>query len=86
MAHHYNPAHYGIRTKNYKLIFFYGLPLDSTHNSPKEDYDNIPTEPYWELYDLKNDPTEMNNVYEDPKFTIIVKQLKEELLKLFASP
>ena len=25
---------------------------------------------------------EMNNVYEDPKYTKIVKQLKEELLKL----
>ncbi|MEC9187160.1 MAG: sulfatase/phosphatase domain-containing protein, partial [Bacteroidota bacterium] len=82
MAHHYNPAHYGIRTKNYKLIFFYGLPLDSTNNSPKDDYHNIPTKPYWELYDLKNDPMEMNNVYEDPKYTKIVKQLKVELLKL----
>ena len=82
MAHHYNPAHYGIRTENYKLIFFYGLPLDSTNNSLKDEYQNIPTEPYWELYDLKNDPMEMNNVYEDPKYTKIVKQLKEELLKL----
>ena len=82
MAHHYNPAHYGIRTKNYKLIFFYGLPLDSTNNSPKDDYYNIPTKPYWELYDLKNDPMEMNNVYEDPKYTKIVKQLKVELLNL----
>jgi uncharacterized sulfatase len=34
------------------------------------------------LYDLKNDPKEMNNIYEDPKYIDIVKQLKEELLKL----
>ena len=45
-------------------------------------YHNTPTEPYWELYDLKNDPKEMNNIYEDPKYIDIVKQLKEELLKL----
>ena len=82
MAHHYNPAHYGIRTEDYKLIFFYGLQLDSTNNSLKENYYNTPTEPYWELYDLKNDPKEMNNIYEDPKYIDIVKQLKEELLKL----
>ena len=82
MAHHYNPAHYGIRTEHYKLIFFYGLQLDSTINSSKYDYHNIPTEPYWELYDLKNDPKEMDNVYEDPKYIDIVKQLKAELLRL----
>lgn len=82
MAHHYNPAHYGIRTEDYKLIFFYGLQLDSTNNSSKDDYHNTPTEPYWELYDLKNDPKEMNNIYEDSKYINIVKQLKEELLKL----
>jgi arylsulfatase A-like enzyme len=82
MAHHYNPAHYGIRTEDYKLIFFYGLQLDSTNNSLKENYYNTPTEPYWELYDLKNDPKEMNNLYENPKYTDIIKQLKEELLKL----
>ena len=82
MAHHYNPAHYGIRTEDYKLIFFYGLQLDSTNNSSKHDSHNIPTEPYWELYDLKNDPKEMNNVYEDSKYIDIVKQLKAELLKL----
>lgn len=29
MAHHDNPAHYGIRTRDLKLIFFYGLPLDA---------------------------------------------------------
>ncbi len=82
MAHHYNPAHYGIRTEDYKLIFFYGLKLDSTIKSPKYDYYNKSTDPYWELYDLKNDPKEMNNVYENPKYKGIVNQLKEELLKL----
>ena len=34
MAHHANPAHYGIRTKDHKLIFFYGLPLDARGARP----------------------------------------------------
>ena len=82
MAHHYNPAHYGIRTENYKLIFFYGLPLDATNKSSKDKFHKIPTEPYWELYDLKKDPNEMNNVYDNPEYLEIVKKLKEDLLKL----
>ncbi len=36
----------------------------------------------WELYDLKKDPQEMNNVYDDPKYQTIVKTLKKELKRL----
>ncbi|MBK3519247.1 sulfatase [Carboxylicivirga sp. N1Y132] len=77
MAHHDNPAHYGIRTKRYKLIFFYGLPLDANGAVA----DNI-IGPYWELYDLKNDPSEMNNVYAHPDYADIIVNLKQELLQL----
>jgi len=76
MAHHDNPAHYGIRTHEHKLIFFYGLPLDA-RGAVKE-----PTPPHWELYDLRQDPHEMNNVYGDPTYTEIVKRLKIQLLEL----
>ena len=76
MAHHDNPAHYGVRTKDYKLIFFYGLKLDAPGaNAP-------PTQPGWELYDLRKDPHEMNNVYNDPAYRQVVKELKAELLRL----
>ena len=76
MAHHANPAHYGVRTGRFKLIFFYGLPLDA-----KGAVDQ-PTEPGWELYDLENDPNELNNVYNDPAYAGTVKKLKTELLRL----
>lgn len=76
MAHHDNPAHYGIRTKDYKLIFFYGLALDAPGARKK------PTQPFWELYDLRKDPHEMNNVIADPDYTEIVKQLKKQLMEL----
>jgi arylsulfatase A-like enzyme len=36
----------------------------------------------WELYDLRNDPDEMNNVYDDPAFAGIVAELKLELERL----
>lgn len=38
----------------------------------------------WELYDLKKDKLEMNNLYNDPKYSKTVKDLKERLRKLQA--
>lgn len=67
-------AHYGIRTKNYKLIYYYGLNLGQT--------DYPPTDPEWELFDLQKDPSEMNNVYNNPDYQDIIIELKKELLKL----
>ena len=72
MAHLYNPAHFGIRTKQYRLLFFYGRRVGT----------DVPTPPGWELYDLKHDPQEMNNVYDDPKYARVVKDLKTRLKKL----
>jgi arylsulfatase A-like enzyme len=71
------PAHYGIRTHNYKLIFYYGtgLGLNGTTDSWK-------TPVAWELYDLKKDPYEMKNVYDDPKYKKEVNRLKKELTQL----
>ncbi|MHC4221376.1 MAG: sulfatase family protein [Planctomycetota bacterium] len=70
------PAHYGVRTKQHKLIFYYGLPLDANGSVDE------PTTPEWELFDLEKDPHEMNNVYGDPAYKDVAKQLKEELLQL----
>ena len=36
----------------------------------------------WELYDLQKDPNELNNVYHEPDYANIVKQLKAELGRL----
>jgi len=36
----------------------------------------------WELYDLQKDPKELNNVYEDPAYADVVKELKAELKRL----
>lgn len=36
----------------------------------------------WELYDLKNDPTEVHNIYNNPKNAPLIRRLKAQLLKL----
>ena len=74
MAHHDNPAHFGVRTQKYKLIFFYGQNYKTRGTKP--------TQPGWELYDMKNDPHEMNNLYGDARYADVVKKLKAELLRL----
>mgnify|MGYP003773382907 FL=1 len=38
----------------------------------------------WELYDLKTDPDEMQNVYSDPQYADVVKELTAELTRLRA--
>ncbi|MEL7340418.1 MAG: sulfatase, partial [Bacteroidota bacterium] len=44
------PAHFGVRDDRYKLIFYYGLPLDRVQGS-------TPSPPGWELYDRFADRT-----------------------------
>ncbi|MDO6761286.1 sulfatase [Tamlana sp. 2_MG-2023] len=88
MAHaHANPAHFGIRTKRYKLIFFYGKYWVDTDN-PKEDWNKKSwgnkftqhTPVAWEFYDLAVDPQEMNNAYKNPTYKKVIANLKEQLL------
>lgn len=71
IAHHDVPAHMGIRTKQFKLIYYYGMDFRD-RGKPR-------TPPAWELYDLGKDPLELNNVYEDPDYTSILVRLKERL-------
>jgi arylsulfatase A-like enzyme len=60
---HNTRAHYGVRTRTHKLIYFW-----------KKDQ--------WELYDLANDPHELQNLYGLPGHEQITATLKQELLRL----
>ena len=72
MAHHDNPAHIGMRTKRYKLIYFYGCNYQGEYQTPAG----------CELYDMKKDPQETKNIYDDPKNAKLVSSLKNWMAKL----
>ena len=72
MAHHDNPGEMAIRTKTHKLIYFYGANYKGQNQTP----------PAWELYDLRKDPQELNNVYDDPAYVKIRDRLKKQFASL----
>jgi len=91
-AHHDVPAHFGIRSDRYKLIFFYGTHYDATPVQSDVVYEGrnwsrkdgvIPsktaTPTGWEFYDLESDPDEVVNRYGDPAYAEIIAGLKTEL-------
>jgi len=70
---HNAPAHYGYRDERYKLIYFYNDGLDIPGTS------SFSYPPEWELYDMESDRDELNNVYDDPEYRIILKELEVKL-------
>jgi len=88
LAHHFVCAHYGIRTDRYKLIFYYpdglnqvgaGIGAGLFAGVRNEHVEHDPFECEWELFDLEKDPKELNNVYSDPAYADIVRELKDKL-------
>lgn len=73
---HHVPAHYGVRTKTHKLIYYYGKSLGSTGSSA------VDTPPEWELFDLVKDPHEMRSVYGETAYGRVTTALKQELARL----
>jgi arylsulfatase A-like enzyme len=74
--HAIRPAHFAIRSERYKLIFYYAKNLDMT------DTENFDFTPAWDFYDLEEDPHENHNLYNDPKYAPIIRQMKKDLLNL----
>lgn len=65
------PAHFGIRTRQYKLIYYDGLK-------------DRPGEQRREFYDLAQDPYETRNAYGEAEYREVVEQLKRRLGELQA--
>ncbi len=73
---HNIPAHYGVRTAQYSLIYYYGQALGM-----KGARDN-PTTPEWELFDIRKGPRQVHNLYGDPAYAQTVQELRGELERL----
>ncbi len=73
LSHHNVAAHYGVRTHRYKLIYYYGDACGQPNTVDER------RDPEWELFDLQEDPCELNSVYGDPAYSEIVSDLTREL-------
>ena len=71
MAHHDNPAHVGMRTKRYKLIYFYGC-----------NYQGIIRRLLGGSYTTWSKIPRNKNLYDDPKHAKLVSSLKQWFAKL----
>ncbi|WP_281612960.1 sulfatase [Flammeovirga sp. SubArs3] len=69
--HHVQP-HYGVRTDRYKLIHFYYNPEVAKGKVQNE----------WELFDLKEDPNELNNLYGEAGYEELTASLQDKMLEL----
>ncbi len=76
MKQHRIVPHYGVRNERYKLIYYYGVTSEDTGVPELQ----IPDE--WELYDLENDPQEMNNVYGNADYADVQAEMLAELNRL----
>ncbi len=71
-------AHYGIRSKRYKLIYWYneGLELPGTQAGGEP--------PEWEFFDCVADPLELINGYGDPRYRTQIDEMTRLLEKTMA--
>ncbi|MBE3044723.1 sulfatase-like hydrolase/transferase, partial [Candidatus Bathyarchaeota archaeon] len=67
-------AHYGVRDKQYKLIYWYNeaLGLEGARPGGEDDKE-------WELFDCVKDPLELFNVYREPGYAGVVRDMTKLL-------
>ena len=80
---HFNiPGHLGLRTKRYKLIYFYDSDRGPDGRTLVNGARPNVRHPFWEFYDLAEDPEEVNNLYGDSRYSDRVRRLKLRLGEL----
>jgi arylsulfatase A-like enzyme len=70
------PGHFGIRSQRYTLAFFYGNGFKNNNYQEGEKVDR-----YWDFFDLQEDPNQLHNAYNDPKYKDVIEEMKNEILK-----
>ncbi len=66
-------AHRGLRTRERKLVHYYGSGCDQPGASTEE------TAAEWELFDLERDPAELHSVHDDPAYADDLARLRADL-------
>ncbi|KAH8898984.1 alkaline phosphatase-like protein [Thozetella sp. PMI_491] len=68
---HHALAHYGVRNQRYKLIYWYNEDLGVEGARPPDDF----RDKEWELFDCDEDPLELFNVYHNPRYQDVVRDM-----------
>jgi arylsulfatase A-like enzyme len=85
------PLMKGQQPADWRKSFYYRYYHDPGHHNTRAHY-GVRTETHkliyfwkknqWEAFDLRNDPHELRNIYDDPKHAQVVAELKAELARL----
>lgn len=81
-AHFNIPSHLGVRTKRFKLIYFYDSPVGPDGKTPVNGARANVRDPFWEFYDLQDDPLEVRNLYGDPVYGERIAALRQRIVEL----
>ncbi len=80
---HFNiPGHLGVRTKRYKLIYFYDSPTGPDGKTLVKGARPNVRDPFWEFYDLQEDPLEVRNLYGEPSHEERIGALRKRITEL----
>lgn len=81
------PVLQGNTPKDWRKSIYYHYYAHGKHNVPRHDgvrtdrfkLIHMYTDDHWELFDLKNDPNEVKNVYNDPEYKAVREKMEREL-------
>ena len=81
-AHFNVPGHLGVRTGRYKLIYFYDNDTGPDGTTRVRGARPNVGDPFWEFYDLDQDPLEMRDAYRDPAHADRILALRKRIMDL----
>jgi len=81
-AHFNVPAHFGVRTERYKLAYFYDKSTGPDGRTSVRGARPNVRDPFWEFYDLQQDPLELQNLIDDERYNDRIQALARRLIEL----